>query len=66
MYLRQARRKVPIQVFQCVIEIVGNPEPKVYYFVSNILMGASLESQTFKVDEKKEKKGPPDLLETYL
>lgn len=47
MYLREAERKVPFQIFQCDLSLIdreGKTETKTVYFLSSILMGVSIEA----------------------
>lgn len=66
MYIREARRKVPVQIFQVSMEMTNGSDTKTVYFVNHVLMGAAMECETIKNDVRKEKKSFPDGLETYL
>ena len=48
MYIREAQRKVPFQVFECNVETVGNSAPRTIYFVNQLLLGASVACETMK------------------
>lgn len=66
MYIREAKRKVPIQIFQCSMEMVNGSETRTFYLVNQLLMGASMECEVMKNEVKREKKSYPDGLEAYL
>jgi len=59
MYIKEARRKVPIQIFQCSLEMM-NGDSRTFYFVNQLVMGGSIECEALKNDVKKEKKSYPD------
>lgn len=48
MYVREAQRKIPFQIFSCDMEFGENMEPKTIYFINHVLMGASLECEGFR------------------
>ena len=59
MYVREAQRKVPFQIFKCDIfteDTSGRKETLLRYFVNGIMMGASIEGVHAKQESKKDKR----------